>query len=658
MGTLKKWLWSSERAISTATLVFVSLMVSWLGYAYGGYFVGDWALVAFALAALMAVAALAGLLGGARSMWSTAAIGLFVGYAAWTFASISWSPDRGDAWYGSGLTLLYLLAFWVVATLIAMGASRRAALTASAVGPGVVAAVTVLMLGSRTGEIFELSRLMGTVGYFNAAAAFLLVPFWAGIYVASSRRVNPALRSLALAGATLGVEVAVLTQSRGAMVALVVSLPVFFLFSGRRLRGLLALAPVAVFLFIAFSELNTVYTALLDGDQSGAAIERAGGIIWFTTLAAGVYGLVWGLTDRNWRPSRKTTRIAGTAALVAVVALVLVGCFVFVDRVGSPTAWLEGRWEAFKGDEMAVQEDSRFLAAGGSGRYALWEVAWKDFVSNPILGVGTNQYEATYYQERDADIGWVRQPHSLPLEVLAERGVIGGLLFFGFLGVCVAGGLWKRFSALNAEGKAQVGAMLAAVVYWFVHASAEWFWQVPAVTMPAIIYLAMLAAPWNRPRDDEEVFAPSDRPLRLAGVGIAVLAILAIAPLFIADRIEAGADGDNPWVSLRKLERAEAFNPLDADLARREGDLALGIGDIPHASDSYARAISLDPEHYASYAVLGGLYERLGQPERALALYKRALQLNPLDPTLQEDVTRVEGRLSEGTGNQADESGN
>src|SRR3712207_7002434 len=40
----------------------------------------------------------------------------------------------------------------------------------------------------------------------------------------------------------------------------------------------------------------------------------------------------------------------------------------------------------------------------------------------------------------------------------------------------------ERFGRLGAEGKAQVGAMVAAVAYWFVHSSVEWFWQLPAVT--------------------------------------------------------------------------------------------------------------------------------------------------------------------------------
>lgn len=85
---------------------------------------------------------------------------------------------------------------------------------------------------------------MGSVSYYNGEAAFLLIPFRVGIYLAGSCLVNPALRGLVLAGVLCSMEV-VLMQSRGAMVATAVSLPVFlvFLSSGQRLRSLLSPLP-------------------------------------------------------------------------------------------------------------------------------------------------------------------------------------------------------------------------------------------------------------------------------------------------------------------------------------------------------------------------------------------------------------------------------
>ncbi|MDQ3510065.1 MAG: O-antigen ligase family protein [Actinomycetota bacterium] len=651
MGSSKKKPLDYYRASSTVALVLIALLASWMGYAHGGYFVGDWGLAAFALAALMLAAAVAGALGGASSWWSAASTSLLIGYAAWTFASVLWSANRGDAWLGAGLTLFYLLAFWLVMSFVALGASRRRILVASAVGPGLVAAFMVTGMASGVDELFRNERLLGTVGYYNAQAAFLLVPFWIGVYAAGSRRISPALRGLALAGAVLGAEVAVLTQSRGALVALAVSLPVFFLFSGQRLRGLMAFLPVAAATLAAFPSLNEVYLQFLNEGSPAAAIGQATPVIWITTLSAGLFGLLWGLLDRRWRPPPVLARAAGISSLAVVLVGTAAGGAAFVEREGNPVSWAQERWEAFKDDDIGGQEESRFLSGGGSGRYTLWEVAWRDFTSHPVTGVGTHNYDATFYQERTQPIGYVRQPHNLPLEILAERGVVGGALFFGFLGVCVAAGLWNRFSKLNAEGKAQVGAMLAAVTYWFVHSSAEWFWQIPAVTLPAIIYLAMLVAPWERPDREATALAPTERPMKLAGIGVALLMAVTVTPLYVADNLRQSAEGgDNPWDSLSKIETAQDFNPLAPELARREAELAAQIGDIPRATQAYARQITLNPEHYAPYALLAGFYEQLGSPDRALPLYEKALELSPLDRTLQDSVSRLEEQVQEQEG--------
>jgi hypothetical protein len=85
---------------------------------------------------------------------------------------------------------------------------------------------------------------VGSVSYYNGEAAFLLIPFRVGIYLAGSCLVNPALRGLVLAGVLCSMEVAVLMQSRGAMIVTAVSLPVFFLSSCSQASGYAACSPL------------------------------------------------------------------------------------------------------------------------------------------------------------------------------------------------------------------------------------------------------------------------------------------------------------------------------------------------------------------------------------------------------------------------------
>lgn len=631
----------SQRLFPTVAVIAIVLLAAWMGNASGGYFTSDWASAAFIMAALVLVASLTGVFSRIRSPWNLLALSLLGAYTVWSFASMLWAPNKGDAWLGAGQTLLYLLVFWITASLVALGSSRRWILIASSLGPAAVAVLTLWTLVPRMDELFENNRLIGTIGYYNNEAAFLLVPFWVSIYVAGSPRVNLFLRGAVLAGAVLCVDLAVLTQSRGAMVAMAVSLPVFFLLSGHRIRGLLALAPVVAALYIAFPRLNAVYLDFLNEESPVAALQSVLPVIWLTAAGAGLYGLLWGLMDQRWKPSQTVVWITGSLVLAVGFMLLAAGVSAINERVDGPSAFVQQRWEAFKADDRMGQEQSRYLSASGMGRYTYWQVAWKDFTSHPILGVGTHNYEATYYQLRDKTVGWVRQPHMLPLEVLAERGIVGGVLFFGFIVTCLSAGLSKRFRYLSSEGKAQVGAMSAAVTYWLVHSSADWLWQMPAVTLPAIAYLAILAASWRQAEESR----PLRWPLRLVGAGIAVVAIAVIAPLYIADRYFAQSQLiANPWDALAAVERAQRFNPVDPRLPRREAELALEIGDWPRAEKALDEARRLNPEHYGSYKLLGMFYEKQREPEKALSLYHRASELNPLDEDLAQRVERLEGR--------------
>jgi uncharacterized membrane protein (UPF0127 family) len=630
-SSVKDVLGGRSRLPATLSLVAVVLLATWMGAMSGGYFVAGWAPPFFLLSALMVAGLASGAFRAARLRYAAIALALFGAYTLWTFASILWSPNRGDAWFGAGLASLYLLALCLTVALILIGASRRWVLTAAAVGPSVLAGYTLRSLVASPGDLFENSRLIGTVGYYNGEAAFLLVPFWTTIYVAGSRRVPTVLRAIVLAGAALSADVAVLTQSRGAMVAMAVSLPIFFVFSGQRLRGVLALVPVAAAVLVAFPGLNEVYLAFLNGGNPAAAVQDVSATVWLTAAAVGVYGALWGIVDRWWTPSPTLTRVAGAFAVAGAVLVIAVSLFVFAERAGSPVAFAQQKWEAFKADDRTGEEQSRYLSASGQGRYSLWQVAWEDFASNPVLGVGTQNFEATYYQLRDdTGTGSVRQPHSLPLEVLCERGIIGGGLFFGFLFVCVGASVRGRLGRLSSEGKAQAGALIAAVTYWFVHSGFDWFWQLPAVTLPAMVYLAMLVTPWRR--DETAPLRPS---LRALGVGVAVLFAAAIIPLYAADRYLAQSfRTEDPGEAQAAVQRAETFNPLDQWPRRREAELATAAGDGERAEAALNAAIRLNPEHYASYVLMARYYEQNGRARQALQPYQSALALNPLSAEL------------------------
>ena len=651
-GGIRKGLTVGRGRLSpTLALVCVLLLSVVMAARSGGYFVWDWGPVAIILAFLVLAVSVIGLPAGPRLRWGILALGLLAAYAAWTFASLAWSADKGSAWLGAGQTLLYLMTFWISVSLVALGASRRWVLVVCVLGPAAVASLTLATVGSRPETVFENGRLVGTMDYYNAEAAFLLGSFWIAVYLGGSRRVAPILRGAVLAGAVLSANLAVLVQSRGAMVAMLVTLPVFFLLSGQRLRGLLALLPLAVAIYAAFPDLNAVYLAFSQGESPGAALDRALPIVWLTAVTAGLYGLCWGVLDQRWTPSRSVGLTAGWLATACFAVLICVGTVALVGRFGNPAELALQRWEAFKANDTTGEESSRYLSASGTGRFPLWQVAWRDFTAHPVLGVGTQNYEATYYQLREQNAGTVRQPHALPLEVVSERGAVGGVLLFAFLLLCVGVGVSRRLRRMRPEARAQVAALVAAVAYWFVHSSAEWFWQLPAVTLTAFVYLALLVAPWGysgEDADESDAGGLSSVALRLGGAGFAVLALAVVVPLYAADSYLQGSHAaGTPEEALNEIERAQRFDPLSAHLPEREAEISVALGDWERAEGAYVSAIRLDPEHYAPRMLLATFHENRGDLEKARIRYREALALNPLDRNLQRRVDGLEKSLEQ-----------
>jgi tetratricopeptide (TPR) repeat protein len=67
-------------------------------------------------------------------------------------------------------------------------------------------------------------------------------------------------------------------------------------------------------------------------------------------------------------------------------------------------------------------------------------------------------------------------------------------------------------------------------------------------------------------------------------------------------------------------------------------------GDVPRALEHYDRAISRDRQLAVAYANKGQLLEKVGKPQEALGLYRRALQLDPEDRLTQTLLQEAERR--------------
>ena len=80
-------------------------------------------------------------------------------------------------------------------------------------------------------------------------------------------------------------------------------------------------------------------------------------------------------------------------------------------------------------DDILNGRISDFSRDNGSGRFTLWEAAFKYFLSNPYIGIGAFNF-SNYYEYQFNEKLYV---HNTFLEILSESGTIGFLLYSAFL---------------------------------------------------------------------------------------------------------------------------------------------------------------------------------------------------------------------------------
>ena len=106
------------------------------------------------------------------------------------------------------------------------------------------------------------------------------------------------------------------------------------------------------------------------------------------------------------------------------------------------------------------------------------------FTAHPLAGEGAGSWEAQWLLHEPYN-DYNQRPHSLYVETLAELGLIGAvLLAFALVPPLAAFARGRHHPAASAT--------LAAFVVFLVHAGVDWDWQLPAVTVAALLCAACL----------------------------------------------------------------------------------------------------------------------------------------------------------------------
>ena len=452
-----------------------------LAFFSGGYFDGPRAWAGLGAWLLVAVAALAqrGPLARSRTVW-LALIGLLA-LAVWTLLSYLWSPIAGTA-YDDGQRVFLYAGMLIAATWLLRGRVQLllepavAAGTLVVIGYGMSERLLPWLLSFQRSPAAQ-GRLDQPLTYWNAIGAVAAIGIVLCAHLAGDRARPQGLRAAAAAAAVpLGLGL-YSTFSRGAMFACVAGLVALIVLGPSRagLRGL-ALAFVAA-LAGALAGAPFAGVTSLAGSHHSRVIEGTVVLVLLLVLAALAAGtqLVLCRRERSGDLSNSAVTLPRHAGGIAVALVVAAfGVFLLVGARESSGAQLSG--------------GAARLTSLQSNRYAYWKVAWRAFEAEPLRGVGGGGWAVYWLRYRPFNAG-AQDAHSLYIQTAAELGVIGLLLLGGvFTGVVLS----TRRALARAPALAAGPA--AALVVWAAHAAVDWDWEMPAVTLLAIVLAGGLLA--------------------------------------------------------------------------------------------------------------------------------------------------------------------
>ncbi len=235
---------------------------------------------------------------------------------------------------------------------------------------------------------------------------------------------------------------------------------------------------------------------------------------------------------------------------------------------------------------------------------------------------------------------FVRDAHSLYMEMLAELGLAGLLLVAAVVAVGLASGIRRRHAP---DGSDVVAAATAAVAAFAVAAGIDWMWEVTIVTLVAVTCLALVTGPATA-GGDLESNPPGGRTWRALAVATAIVALIAIVAqgisLLTAVQIEesqAAARRDDLVVAADRAEAARDLQPWASSPYLQLALVEKEAGELARARRSIAEAIERDEDNWRLWLVQAQLETEAGAVRDACVSLLRAVELNPRSP-LFDDV--------------------
>lgn len=550
-------------------------------------------------------------------------IGAAVALTFWIGATMAWSIVGDRSWDAFNKAVAYcaFLGLGVVLAAIARGSGARlaASMLSLAIGATLAWALLAKAVPALDAEGDRVARLREPVGYWNALALLADVAIVLGLWLGTAREHR---RSVRVAGALLvylATLALMLTLSRTGVVVGVVVLALWLVVGLERVpSGLLLVVSAGPAIIVgawAFTR-----PALTEDVATRADRVSDGAVFGILALVGAV--LVAGLVAFGLRRSLEpdTRRRAGRG-LIALAAVIVVAAGAAAS-VSAADAFSSGR-----DCSEVVNDPSRLGSLDPNLRLCWWAEARDVFVHHSPEGAGAGTFEIARKRFRQ-DARNVVQPHSVPLQQLADGGVAGLVLFVALVAAAAAACVCA-LRRLSGSERAAAAALVAAPAAYVVHALVDYNWDFLAVTAPTMLAAGVLAGVGRSS-------APGPRRPFLA-VGVVLVASVALASFSfprLADRAERSSTRE---LAAGNLDRARDqalwarfFNSLSADPLISLARVEERRGNVLRAERNYIRAVELQPDNPETWYA-AGIFE-FAVRDNLCAAYRYLNNAYTLDP--------------------------
>ena len=563
-------------------------------------------------------------------------------FAAWTGLSAAWAASAELAYAEFARAGLYLGIFVLGAILPTPGSLGRCrdGLAVGIAGVGALALVSRLVpgsFGSSSGAAIlpTLShRLSYPVGYWNGLGILLALGVPLLLAAAVDAR-EPAMRAAAIGALPPLAGAIYLTSSRGAVATAAVGV-VALLAAAPRRWPVAAAATVAALGIAAAVAVVASRHALTAGGRGSDAVSQGRTAAVALIAVAVVVGAGWLAVERLGR--RLPTPSSNVGRATVAVGLTAVGIAVVLSH---PIA----RFESFRQPPAGVSRAagdpiaSHLLSVNGSGRWQFWHAAVAEFRSSPFHGRGAGSFES-WWAAHGSLPTFIRNAHSLYLEVLGELGMVGLLLLASFLVTALAVGSRR----VRHSSDAGAAALFAAALGFLLAAGIDWMWELTAVGAVGVLCLGLLtgSGAGRRPSVPSSESARSPRIARAALTALAVAAIAAQAPPLLSqlhlDDSRAAAAARRPAAAAAEARRAHVLEPWAASPLLQLALLEEQAGDLRRADAFVRNALTRDASDWRIWLVAARIQTEAGQVDRARRSLAVARRLNPRSPLFQVEL--------------------